>query len=156
MDLVAFHSLFFPSDPGLSLVGIFQDSSFCSIFHPSFPLPIFTPSVFTWNSVKTLSPLGVLLVYFLHWDLSWGVLVFCDKPHSAGFIETILFKSLTVIFGEADQASRFPCPEINQSQIKCIWYVVCFPCNGRQGMGYIDNFVKLAAVSLEKTVTCAD
>lgn len=138
MDLIGFLFAFLPfrsrALTGRDLPG-FQ---FLLHLPSSFPLPMFyTPSIFTWNSVKTLSPLGVLLVYFLHWDqghLSWGVLVFCDKPHSAGFIETSLFKSLTV-FGEADQASRFPCPVINQSQIRHIWYVVCFPCNSREGWG---------------------
>lgn len=154
---MAFHSLPFPSDPGLSLVGIFQDSSFCSTFHPSFPLPIFyTPSIFTWNSVKTLSPLGVLLVYFLYWDqwplLLGGLGLLWQTTLSRFHWDQFVQEPYHLWGGRPSFQIPLPCDKSVTDKIRCIRYVVCFPCNGMEGMGYIGNFVKLAAVPLEKTV----
>ena len=77
-----------------------------------------------------------------------GTLVFCEKLPSADFVEVSLLKGLRV-FREANQASRLPCLAMNSSWIRM--HTACFPCNGREGMGCVGYFVKLATVPSEKT-----
>lgn len=144
------HSPAFPSDPRLSLAGVFQDSSFHSTSFPHFRYQCTTFPGYLHGILWKLFFLWVSLFYFPHrnqWPPVSGVLVFCDKLPSAGFLEANLLKSL-IVSEDAAEASRLP-----SHRLGCIRYMACFPCNGRDRMGFIGCFVKLAATPWEKTVS---